>query len=76
MRFGLPMSRHKSFKEFGVMDKAEEVQALHGWKAKEIHRKKATKKKKRLFVVVILLCGALLLLLLLYYNTTIITILN
>jgi hypothetical protein len=27
------------------MDKAEEVQALHGWKAKEIHLKKATKKK-------------------------------
>ena len=27
------------------MDKAEEVQALHGWKAKEIHRKKASKKK-------------------------------
>jgi hypothetical protein len=28
------------------MDKAEEVQALHGWKAKEIHQQKASKKKK------------------------------
>lgn len=37
--------RYKSFREFGVTDKAEEVQALHGWKAKEIHQRKARKKK-------------------------------
>ena len=37
---------YKQLKEFGIMDKAEEVQALHGWKAKEIHRAKASKKKK------------------------------
>ena len=37
---------YKSFREFGVTDKADEVQALHGWKAKEIHRAKAGRKKK------------------------------
>ena len=36
---------HKQLKEFGMMDKADEVQALHGWLAREIVRKQPKKKQ-------------------------------